>query len=90
MSDEIRIEMLEAICHKDSHLEICDYEIYGRRGFIYETLEKIQTYNPGSEIYFVAGSDKLHIIPRWQCVEEFLAKFKILVQREVENFQKKS
>ena len=47
----------------------------------FETLEKIQEHYPESRILFVAGSDKLHIIPRWHRIREFVGKFGILVAK---------
>ncbi len=74
-----RVKMLETFCAEDSRMAISDFELGKDRARTYETLEEIQRQNSGDKIYFIAGADKLHIIPRWHRIDEFLASFKILV-----------
>lgn len=82
LPDELRLEMLESLCSRDGRLSVDDSEMHRKeRGFTYESLELIQEKNPGSEVYFLAGSDKLHIIPRWHRIREFAARFRILVAK---------
>ena len=35
-------------------------------------LEEIQTDFPDAEVYFVTGSDKLYVLPRWHRIDELL------------------
>lgn len=82
LPDELRLEMLKAMCNEDGRLSVDDSEMHRtERGFTYETLVRIQEKHPGSRIYFVAGSDKLHIIPRWHRIREFVEHFTILVTK---------
>lgn len=55
------------------------------RGYDYEMLEEIQTDFPDAEVYFVTGSDKLYVLPRWHRIDEFLDKFRILVAKRGED-----
>lgn len=79
-SEQLRMEMLEAMCAWDCRLAADDCE-YGRNGQAktYETMETIQKKYPDALLYFVAGGDKLSVMPRWHRIEEFLEQFKILV-----------
>ncbi|MBU9728623.1 nicotinate (nicotinamide) nucleotide adenylyltransferase [Diplocloster modestus] len=82
LPDELRLEMLETMCKEDGRLSVDDCEMCRtERGFTYETLVRIQENHPGSWIYFVAGSDKLHIIPRWHRIRELMEHFTILVTK---------
>lgn len=87
LSDELRLEMLNAMTERSSGLTVDDCEMHReKRGFTFETLEQIGEKYPDAEIYFIVGSDKLHIIPRWHRIEEFLERFKILAaKRDGEN-----
>ena len=80
MPDELRVKMLEVMCHKTPRFEIEKFEL-DSTGFVstFESLTYIQSKNPESTIYFIAGSDKLKIIPKWRNVDDFLSRFRILV-----------
>ncbi|MCH5187032.1 MAG: DUF1768 domain-containing protein [Oscillospiraceae bacterium] len=79
LSENVRLNMLAAMAEGDSRIEIEDYEMHRtEKGFTYESLEYIQNKNPGAEVYFIMGSDKLHIIPRWHRADEFMRRFFIL------------
>lgn len=82
MPNELRLKMLESICKEDERLFVSDYEMFRKeRGFTYETLQKVSEENPNSKVYFLAGSDKLLIIPRWHRIREFVNDFVILVAK---------
>lgn len=82
LPNEVRLKMLEAMCQKDERLGVNDYEMNRKeRGFTYETLQKISNEHPGSQVFFLAGSDKLHVVPRWHRIREFVQDFKILVAK---------
>ena len=78
--EKIRMDMLLAICAENPRLRADDLE-YRRKGmtYTYHTLEALQKKYPDAELYFLAGADKLKIIPKWGYIEEFLKKFHIIV-----------
>ena len=86
LSESLRLEMLESFCKMDSRLTVSSIQISKMRsGCDYEMLEDIQADLPNTEIYFVVGSDKLYILPRWRTIDKLLAKFKILVAKRGED-----
>ena len=88
LSDELRLLMLESFCRKDSRFEISRIQMEkaaSQKGYDFEMLQEIQQCYPEAELYFLTGSDKLYILPRWHRIDEFLAQFKILVARRGED-----
>ena len=86
LSESIRLAMLESFGKTDSRISVSRIQMLKtERGYDYEMLEEIQTDFPDAEIYFVTGSDKLYILPRWHRIDEFLSKFRILVARRGED-----
>ena len=86
LSDEIRAEMLETFSMRDPRLEADTFMmIHTGRKYDFEMLEDTQKRNPESEIYFLIGSDKLHVISRWHKIDEFLGMYKILIARRGED-----
>ena len=82
LSESIRLEMLESFCKTDNRISVSRIQMSrSGRGYDYEMLEDIQTGFPGAEVYFVTGSDKLYILPRWHRINDLLEKFRILVAR---------
>ncbi len=80
MPDELRVAMLSVMCEKTSGLQIEEFELNSKMTVsTFECLTYIQNKNPDSQIYFIAGSDKLKIIPKWRNAKEFLEQFNILV-----------
>ncbi len=80
MPDELRLAMLRVMCDKTQGLEIEEYELNSKISVsTFECLTYIQSKNPDAKIYFVAGSDKLKIIPKWRNARDFLEQFNILV-----------
>lgn len=80
LSEETRLDMLLGMCHSNPKLYVdpCEYgQERGSRTF--ETMERIQQAHPEAELWFVAGGDKLPVIPRWHRSEDFMRKFRILV-----------
>ncbi len=86
LSEEIRLEMLGSLCREDPRLTVSPIRL-GRpgRGYDYETLEKLQKEYPQDELYFVTGSDKLQILPRWHRSDELLKDFRILAAKRGED-----
>lgn len=86
LSESIRLAMLESFCKVDSRISVSRIQMLKtERGYDYEMLEEIQTDFPDAEVYFVTGSDKLYVLPRWHRVDELLEKFRILVARRGED-----
>ncbi len=86
LSESIRVAMLESFCEKDHRLSVSQIQMMKtERGYDYEMLEEIQTDFPDAEIYFVTGSDKLYVLPRWHRVDELIEKFRILVAKRGED-----
>ena len=82
LSESLRLEMLGSFCEKDSRFEVSNIQILKQRfGHDFEMLEDLQEFYPECEIYFVTGSDKLGVLPRWHRINEFLEKFRILVAK---------
>ena len=86
LSETIRLEMLDSFCRKDKRLSVNKYQMQGDgRSYDYEMLLDLQAAHPDAEIYFLTGSDKLSILPRWRTIEKLLAQFRILVARRGED-----
>lgn len=86
LSESIRVAMLETFCRRDSRLSVSRIQMLKtHRGYDYEMLEEIQSDFPDAEIYFVTGSDKLDVMPRWHRVDELLEHFRILVAKRGED-----
>ena len=82
LSESIRVAMLQSFCKTDRRISVSRIQMLKTGGgYDYEMLEEIQADNPDAEIYFVTGSDKLYILPRWHRIDELLDKFIILVAR---------
>ncbi len=79
LPEDFRIKMLETFCDEDGRFEVSDFELGKYPVRTYETLMEIQRQYPNDNVYFIIGADKLHIIPRWSRIDEFLTKFNILV-----------
>ena len=80
VDEKIRMNMLLAMAADDPRLRADDLE-YHRKGmtYTYHTLETLQGKYPDAELYFLAGADKLKIIPRWGYIDAILEKFHIIV-----------
>lgn len=80
MPDELRVKMLKVMCDKTPGFEIEKFELNSDKLVsTFESLSYMQSKNPDSKIYFIAGSDKLKIMQRWRNIEDFLKQFSILV-----------
>ncbi len=86
LSEAIRVEALESICKADARLSVSRIRLgQGRRGYDYEMMLDLQKENPGCELYFLVGSDKLYILSRWHRIDEFLRDFRILAVKRGED-----
>lgn len=81
LSETLRVEMLRRMCEDDPRLEIDTCEFTRKIRYSYETLTAVRENNPGSELYFLLGGDKVRILPRWHRIDEFLRDFRILITR---------
>jgi len=78
-SEDVRRDMLLAMCRDDTRLMVDDVEYYREGGRNYETMEYLQQKYPDAELYFVLGGDKLNVFPRWHRGREFMENFKLLI-----------
>lgn len=86
LSESIRLAMLESFCKTDSRISVSRTQLLKtEHSYDYEMLEEIQSGFPDAKIYFVTGSDKLYILPRWHRIDEFLDRFHILVAKRGED-----
>ena len=86
LSESIRLAMLESFCKTDGRFSVSRVQMLKtERGYDYEMLEEIQAELPDTKIYFVTGSDKLYILPRWHRIDELLGRFRILVAKRGED-----
>ena len=79
LPDRVRYEMLSLMCEDDERLEVSDIEFY-REGktVTYETMLAIDKNYLGEKL-FLAGYDKVEVIPKWRQIESFLRDFRIVV-----------
>ena len=85
--EDLRLAMLRAMCggHPGLSADNCEF---GKDSDwrTYETMCELQKRHPASTLYFIMGSDKLHILPYWRHKQLFLSRFRILtVAREGED-----
>ncbi len=80
VDEKIRMAMLHAMAAEHPCLRADDIEYHmSGKTYTYHTLEALQEKYPNAELYFLAGADKLKIIPKWGHIHDFLEKFHILV-----------
>ena len=73
--------MLSAMCDDDKRLS-ADPQDYGckmRSGSSLAAMDAIQVKNPGAELYFLFGVDKLKTFVKWKIFDEFVRKYRIIV-----------
>lgn len=86
LSESIRLAMLESFRALDSRISVSHVSmIHPKRVDDYAMLEDIQAEHPDAEVYFVLGSDKLYILPRWSCCDRLMDRFHVLVARRGED-----
>lgn len=87
LPENLRLAMLQAMAAEDPRLAVDDCEYHRlEKGFTYETMELLQGKYPAARLFFLAGGDKVHIIPRWHRIREFVSKFEIvIVKRDGDN-----
>ena len=85
LSEEIRLQMLESFCEKDERMAVSRLQMIRKEVGDYEMLLELKADYPDTEIYFVTGSDKLYVLPRWKSAEKLVKDFHILVARRGED-----
>ena len=82
LSEQVRLEMLQAMADDAPRLEVDDCEFYRtEKGYTYESMETVQQKYPDAQLFFLAGGDKVSVISRWHRIREFLDRFQILIVR---------
>lgn len=81
LPDQLRLDMLDAMCKDDPRMLVSDVEILSDKGsgHTYETLKLIAAQHPGAEVYFIFGADKLKILPKWSTYDAVTGEFLLLI-----------
>ena len=74
---ELRVKMLQAICSEDCRLQVWEKEMAIVAASTTETMQAIQKDNPGAELYFLMGADKLELLAHLTEKRDFLNAFKV-------------
>ena len=77
---DIRYRMLCSMANDDPRLIVDDYEYdLPVKSRTFDTMLHLREKYPDSELFFLAGGDKLDIFPRWYKIKDFLEQFHIIV-----------
>lgn len=81
LPDQLRLDMLDAMCKDDPRMLVSDVEILSDKGsgHTYETLKLIAAQHPGAEVYFIFGADKLKNLPKWSAFGAVTGEFRLLI-----------
>lgn len=79
LSEEMRTAMLKAMAEEDPRLEVSDAECRHPKWYAMETMTFFRTMYPGTELYYLIGSDNLAMFLRSKRLTEFLEKFHFAV-----------
>ena len=78
----LRLKMLLSMTKKEECLLADDCELCGKvTGFTYDVMKHIAEKYSDAEVYFLIGSDKIPVLPRWHRISDFLQNFRILVAK---------
>ena len=78
----LRLKMLLSMAKKEECLLADDCELCGKvTGFTYDVMKHIAEKYSDAEVYFLIGSDKIPVLPRWHRISDFLQNFRILVAK---------
>lgn len=78
-SEETRLKMLTAMCADDRRLMVDVREFGAASPQTLASLNSIATENPGAEVFFIIGADKLDDMKRWGTRGELLDRFRFIV-----------
>lgn len=81
LPDEVRLEMLRAMCAGDARLSIHEGEMREAFAVTDRTMEIIQQAHPGANVFFVFGADKLELLEHFIWKWDFLYKYRAVVFR---------
>lgn len=71
---EQRLEMTRLMAQEIPAAEVCDMELRrGGRSYTVDTLREIKAKNPGSELFFIIGTDMLLTLDQWREPENICA-----------------
>ena len=85
LSEEVRHEMLCSMAAEDARLfvETVEYgktvNAHGTKWRTVDTLDLLAEKYPDCELYFLAGGDKLSVLPNWDRIAIFLENYRITV-----------
>lgn len=80
LSEETRLEMLQAMAEEDSRLNVTDVEYrHPKHWYAQETMDYLQKQYPEAELYFLIGSDNLENYAGAFRLVEFLEKYRYAV-----------
>lgn len=81
LPDELRLNMLAAMCADDPRMQVSDVEFSSDKGsgHSYETMQTLQAQYPEAELYFIFGGDKLSGLTRWRTFDAFTRDFRLLI-----------
>lgn len=77
--DEIRLDMLRAMCREDRRIEIYTEDLRHPFAVTYETMSDIKALNPASNLFFLIGTDKLSLMESVCRKTDFLDCFGFVV-----------
>lgn len=77
---DLRLQMLVEMANEDSRLIVDDYEYHlTEKNCSYYTMVYLQKKYPDAELFFLAGADKIDMLPRWYRIKDFLEQFRMIV-----------
>lgn len=79
LTEETRTAMLRAMAEDDPRLEVSDAECRHPKWHAMETMKHFRELYPGTELYYLTGSDNLAMFLRSKRLAEFLESFNFAV-----------
>ena len=81
LPEKLRFDMLQSFREKDQRLSVDGRELgtASVKGHTVETLLAIGRENPGAQVYFIFGGDKLEGLTRWNSYETLVSSFKVIL-----------
>lgn len=79
LPDRTRLDMLNASFAEDKRVIIYTDWLSETFALTYEIMNKIQSLNPGAELYFLSGVDKIALVEELCRKNDFLRKFKVIM-----------
>ena len=77
---EERLEMVKRAVADNRYFEVSDFEVKKQsRSYTVETLEYLKEEYPGSDFYFIVGSDSLNYMDKWYKCEKIFRLCTVLI-----------